>query len=508
MQDVANEAASLWARQEYGQAELGDARLTERVVQMLGRAMEYRAGRITQVFLNEAERKGAYRLLENDQVLAESLVDAAGCACAQRCAAYAQVIVPVDGSSAKLADPVGMLGSVGTYQSGARGIKVISAIALSPEGEPLGLCDQQPWMRPPKPKTKRPAKRRGRGKQQAKAKQHQRQKRLASQKARANATRPVHQKETQHWIDAIEATKHRFDDHAPQTQLWFQIDREGDAWPILLALSAPAPDSARPDDLFTVRSNWDRCLKQADGSPRKLREELQAQTPVGGYEVEVPAGKKRSARRARLHIRVAEVTLDLRDQRTDQHQPLPLHVVWAHEGDSCPRGEKPLDWMLLTNHPVETLEQAQLVVDRYSQRWRIEEVHKTWKSGGCGIEASQLHSGAAVMKWSTILFTVAVRIERIKYLARTSPDLPASVELSSQEIRALILLKRKYKKRTETIPDTMPTIAQAARWIADLGGYTGKSSGGPFGSITLGRGMTKVVAVASALESLDEESKM
>lgn len=75
------------------------------------------------------------------------------------------------------------------------------------------------------------------------------------------------------------------------------------------------------------------------------------------------------------------------------------------------------------------------------------------------------------MKWSTILFTVAVRVERIKYLARTSPDLPASAELSSHEIRALIVLKRKYKKRTETIPDTMPTIAQAARWIADLGGW-------------------------------------
>jgi hypothetical protein len=186
---------------------------------------------------------------------------------------------------------------------------------------------------------------------------------------------------------------------------------------------------------------------------------------------------------------------------------MPLHAVWAREVDT-PRGETPLDWMLLTDHPIDTLEQAQLVIDHYIQRWRIEEVHKTWKSGGCGIESSQLHSGPAAMKWSTLLFTVAVRIERIKHLARTSPDVPASVELSSHEIRALLLLKRKYKKRTETIPDTMPTIAQASRWIADLGGYTGKSSGGAFGSITLGRGLTKVVAVASALESLDEVSKM
>jgi Transposase DNA-binding/Transposase DDE domain len=509
MQDVANESASLWAREEYGRAELGDARLTERAVQMLGRAMEYRAGRITQVFLTEAERKGAYRLLENDRILAESLVDAAGCACAERSGAYAQVIVPVDGSSATLADPVGQLGAVGTYRSGARGIKVISAIALSPEGEPLGVCDQQSWMRPPKPKRPRKATRRARGPRQAKAKQQERQKRLArqkaraSQKARANALRPVQEKETQHWIDALVATKRRFEDHAPDTQCWFQIDREADAWPILDALC-----DERPSDLFTIRSNADRRLRYADGSPGHLRAELAAQPPVGGYALAVPAGPKRTARRAHLEIRVAQVTVELRDQRTDKRHLLPLNVVWAHEVGTCPRGEKPLDWRLLTNHPVETLAHAQLVIEHYSKRWRIEEVHKTWKSGGCGIESSQLHSAAAVMKWSTLLFTVAIRIERIKYLARTSPDAPASIELSSHEIRALILLKRKYKKRTETIPDAIPTIAQAARWIADLGGYTGKSSGSPFGSITLGRGLTKVIVVASALESLHEESKM
>jgi len=499
---MADESSSAWARDEYGRAELGDARLTERAVMMLGRVMEFRAGRVTQVFPTNAERKGAYRLLERDHILPESLVDASGCACARRSAAYSYVIVPIDGSSAKLADPIGTLGAIGTYASGARGIKVISAIALSPEGEPLGLCHQEQWLRPRKPKAKRTAKRRVRGKQQANAKQHARAKRRASEKARANAKRPVHQKETQRWIDTILATKHRFEEHAPQTQCWFQIDREADAWPILEALRDP-----RPDDLFTVRANWDRRVKRADGTPGHLRTELSSQPPSGGDEVDVPAGNKRTARRAHLEIRVADVTVDVRDQRTDKHHPLPLHVVWAHEVGTTPRGEKPLDWMLLTNHPIDTLEQAQLVITHYSKRWRIEEVHKTWKSGGCGVESSQLHTGAAVMKWSAILFAVAVRIERIKHLARTSPDLPASVELSSHEIRALILLKRKYKKRTETIPDTMPTIAQAARWIADLGGYTGKSSGGPFGSITLGRGLTKVVVVASILESVDEESK-
>ena len=511
MQDVEDDAARRWAQEEYGQAELGDARLTSRVVGMLDRAVQYRAGKVTQVFPTGAERKGAYRLLENDQVQPESLIDAAGSMCARRSAAYGYVFVPVDGSSARLADPIGELGSVGTYASGARGIKVISAIALSPEGEPLGVCHQEQWMRPPKPKRKRAAKQRqARGKQQAKAKQHARAKRLAdrkkaraSQKVRANATRPVREKETQRWIDTIHATKCRFETYAPQTKCWFQLDAEGDAWPILDALC----DDRHHVDWFTVHANADRCVQRADGSPGHLREEVAAQPVIGGYGVDVPARGKRKARRAHMEIRVAKLTLVLRDQRTDKRHLLPVHVVQAYEVGTTPAGEEPLDWTLLTNHPVDTLEPARLVIDGYEKRWRIEEVHKTWKSGGCGIESSQLHTGAAAMKWSTILFTVAVRVERIKYLARTSPNVPASVELSGHEIRALILLKRKYKKRTETIPDAMPTIAQAARWIADLGGYTGKSSGGPPGSITIRRGLERVKNGVEAVLAMREAGK-
>lgn len=501
MENVGNETASLWAQEEYGQAELGDARRTSRAVQMLGRAAEQRAGRVTQVFASDAERKGAYRLLEDDDVLPESLIDAAGCACARRSAGYPFVFVPVDGSSATLADPIGALGSVGTHAAGMRGIKVISAIALSPAGDPLGLTAQEMWVRPAKPKaeTKR---RRVRGKTQPKAKQHARAKRLAREKARVRTRRPVRQKETQHWLDVIHATKCRFAEQAPTTRCWFQLDREADAWAIFGELT-----HKRPQDWFTTRSSWNRRVTLADGSIGYLRPAVASQLALGGFAIDVSAGKRRTARRAHLEIRVAQVTLDMCDRRTDKHFPLTVNAVLVSEVGTTPPGETPLDWLLLTNHPADTLEQARLVVDGYTRRWSVEEVHKTWKSGGCQIEESQLHTPPAMMKWATMLFSVAVRVERIKHLARTSPDLPASVELSPHEIQALLVLKRKQKKRTETIADTMPTIAQAARWIADLGGYTGKSSGGPFGSITLGRGLTKVTIVASALESLNEGAR-
>jgi hypothetical protein len=347
-------------------------------------------------------------------------------------------------------------------------MKVLSAIAVEPYGTPLGLSAQHLWMRP----LKRPQ--------------------------RSRMMRRVHETETQRWIDVIEETVVRFNDEVPQTRCWFQLDREADAWPILQKLA----DAGQ--HWFTVRAAWDRRVRCAH-KLGKLREVMQRERVIGGTVLDVSAGPNRRARCAHLSIRVARVKLDLRDKRTKRHWPLALNVVWAHEIGTTPRGEKPLDWLLLTNHPVDSLSDAQLVLDGYALRWRLEDVHKTWKSTACKVEDSQLHTPQAMRKWASLLFVVAVRIERLKHLARTEPSQPASIELSPYEIRALLLLKRRERKRTEAIPNTTPTIGQAVRWIADLGGYTGKSSGGPPGSITIHRGLDRVTVAAETLAELDEE---
>jgi hypothetical protein len=476
--------AAQWAAEEFGQAALGDQRRTARLVSMAARVLEHRAGKVTEVMRSVAEQEGAYRLLESGKVSYESFVESAAGACVRRCREYGFVFVPVDGTSAKLADPHGKkdFGAVGTYEAGARGLKVLSAIALSPAGEPIGLCAQRQWTRPPQPKKRRTLQHRGHG-AAAKAARRADAKRRRREKRR-RMRRPVQEKETRYWMELIRAAKEHFAQYASSTRCWFQLDREGDGWEILQTLL-----EQRPTDLFTVRANWDRCVWRPDGSESHLRAELATQPVLGGYALDVTAGKNRTARRAHLLIRVASVLVNARNRKTEKHSVLPLNAVWAREVGTTPAGEKPVEWLLLTNHPIDSLADAEWVLYGYSQRWQIEEVHKTWKSGGCQVEQSQLHTAAAAMKWATLLFAVAVRVERLKYLARSSPDMPASVELSPYEIRALIILKRQQKKRTETVPDTMPTIAQAARWIADLGGYTGKPKGGFFGSITLGRGL-------------------
>jgi hypothetical protein len=66
------------------------------------------------------------------------------------------------------------------------------------------------------------------------------------------------------------------------------------------------------------------------------------------------------------------------------------------------------------------------------------------------------------------------------------------------EIDALIVLK---KPRSYSRGD-VPPIGLAVRWLADLGGYTGKSSGGPPGAIVIGRGLKRIDSAVQVLEIL------
>jgi hypothetical protein len=148
------------------------------------------------------------------------------------------------------------------------------------------------------------------------------------------------------------------------------------------------------------------------------------------------------------------------------------------------------------------------VLHGYTQRWKIEELHRTWKSGACRVEETQLRTADAVMKWAIVMAATASRIERLKHLARNEPALQAAGEFTVWEIEAARVLRRKYKRKNQPEPNTAPTIAEIVLWLAELGGYTGKSSGGPPGSITIRRGLDIVTPVAAALEQLHAEQKM
>lgn len=80
-------------------------------------------------------------------------------------------------------------------------------------------------------------------------------------------------------------------------------------------------------------------------------------------------------------------------------------------------------------------------------------------------------------------------------LSRTQPDLPATTELDEAEIEAARLGTQRQRRP----PGQQPTIGEVTQWIAELGGYTGKSSGGPPGIIVLTRGLQRIELLAAHL---------
>lgn len=458
--------AKAWAQEEFGDAQLGDARRTARLVAIGSGVAARPGGRVTSVFGTGAERTATFRLVENEGVGAVAIASATHRASARRAAEYPFVFVPTDGSSLTLTDreKAKGLGVVGARSIGARGLQVMTAIAVAPDGTPLGIVAQEWWAR------------KGR----------------ARRKKKGRDRRELRSKETQYWLDTMLNTRAVFAGEAPKTVPWFQLDRGGDAWAVML-------DGLEPGQLFTVRAAHDRRLWGKGDEPRRhLWEKVESEPLLGSYDLEVTGRPGRKARTATMDVRACEVTLDFRNERTGKHEPATLWAVLTRETSAVSDDEEPIEWLLLTTNPVRTLKDATLVLRGYAARWRVEEFHKAWKTGACNVEDTQLRDRESIVKWATILAAVAIRILRLTYLARHQPDLPATVELEPFEVQAIVAVKTKRPPR----PGTKVSIGQAVLWLAQIGGYTGKSSGGPPGAIVIRRGLERIQMLADFFANL------
>jgi hypothetical protein len=446
-----------WVGEQLGEASFGDARREMRARLMLRRAAEAPAGRLSEVFRSAAELQAAYDFVEG-AIPPDDLVAAFARASLRVVASDPFVYVPVDGTSLSLTDrkKTKDFGSIGKRAFPTRGLKIMDAIAVDHLGTPVGLLDLVGWARGPKASESRWIRR------QAK------------------------ETETHRWVNAIERVCSHMQEMGIECRPWFLMDREADSTEVFDAL-------ARTGAHFTLRANQNRLVRLRNGGQRLLRTELRRRPVVGRHRLEVLAGAHRTARVVSLDVRFGEVVLDLPLAGTRQRRPQPVRAVWVRERHP-PRDEPPIDWLLLTDRSIATYVDAIAIVESYCHRWRIEDFHRSWKRGGCNVEDTQLRASDHVLRWATMLAAVAMRLERLKHLARSQPDVPASIDLSPIEIQALRAEAERIKKRTETIPEKL-TIAEAVHWIARMGGYQGKPTSQP-GAITLGRGLERFLVWA------------
>ena len=175
------------------------------------------------------------------------------------------------------------------------------------------------------------------------------------------------------------------------------------------------------------------------------------------------------------------------DKHNKEHLPdIEMNAVFVLEPNP-PDGDEPVEWMLLTNLPIASYDEAYEKVLWYCLRWRIGMYLKVLKSG-FRVEACRLGTADRLIRYLTVMSIVAWRLFMITLIARTDPSAPCSQFLSEQEWTVLAV----KSSRTRIPPAASPTIAEALMWIAKLGGYLARKSDGPPGTLALWRGWKRL----------------
>ena len=218
-----------------------------------------------------------------------------------------------------------------------------------------------------------------------------------SRERQRKAPRPIEAKESGRWIRGLSKADGRLGEAAMVTVM---SDCESDIYEIFAA-----PRSAHVHLL--VRAEHNRKL--SDGA--KLFAALAALPCVEGQEIVISARDGRPTRTARTRVSWREIEAP-RPRAGFEVKRLPptvkLNAVRVEEIDP-PEGVKPIVWLLLTTHPVNSLEEALQIVGWYRARWTIEQVFRVMKSQGFDVEDSQIETPEAMAKLALAVLIAALR---------------------------------------------------------------------------------------------------
>lgn len=435
-----------WAIEQFSEAELGDLRRTDRLIKMASSALVEPESGFSSMMAGEAENKGAYRFLSNESFTDEDILQPVYHCTTELLNQEPRVLLIQDSShlnydSKKKTYGMGHIGSNqrGSYQ----GILMHWTLALKASGEVLGAAQSKFWCREKKNKKKKTG-------------DHQKI--------------PIHKKESYKWIEAVEELEGAIGE---KTQAIWVADREADIYDFMYKIQSINQD-------FVVRCNNDRVT--LDGETL-LKEQVRQSKVVGVQTLKIRRGNKESL--IPVEIRCSEVELEAQRRKagaqfTKQCGDLSICSVQVTSTDPT----QPLEWILLTSLPAETLDECLETIWIYKQRWQIELVHKVLKSG---FQAEELTLGHAdrLKKALAILLPVSVQIYKMSHEAKDNPNEKSNKYLTKTECK---IISKKHGKPITYIP----TIKEAWLWISYLGGYRGSKNSKPAGSMIFWRGYKKL----------------
>ena len=450
-----------WIEAELGGANMGDARLTARLLEMTGMFYAKPTANIPQACASAMAAKAAYRFLDNEKVQWQAILDPHYAATEARVREQALVLVAQDTTSLNYSTHPHTqgLGPIGTQSEKVRGLMVHDTMAFTAQGIPLGLLNLQCWAREG----------------------------IGSRDERHS--KPIEDKESFKWLDsyaAVSAVQQR----VRKTQLVLMADREADIHAVFAA-QASTPHGAQL--LIRAERSRNRQVVSEENTHASLWRTLEQQALLGTREILIPPSDKRAARQATLQVRSAKVSLKP-PKRSAHLAPVAVWAVLAQELAPPPQVEG-LEWMLLTSVAVNRKEDAFERLTWYARRWGIEVYHRILKSG-CRVEARQLEQAHRLLNCLAIDLVVAWRIYHLTALGEQTPEVPCTIYFTDSEWKALCT----FVNRTKTPPALPPSLNEAVRLLGQLGGHLGRNSDGHPGSEVLWRGMARLADIESAYD--------
>ena len=463
-----------WAQENFGTCKLGDKRRTKRLVKVAAAVANNPSASFPDQMEKWGDLKAAYKLFNSKGVSFEEVARPHWELTKQRTAGHYLVIG--DTTELNFGRRRKVRGLRPTGNGSGRGFLLHNALMVDAESEEIiGVAGQTIHYRAEKqPGT-------------SKKKTKKTKKENSDQKLER-------ERESEVWGEVIDQVG-----KPPLGVQWIHVlDRGGDNFEVYC-------------HLLNQRSDWvvragrlNRfVLAGPDEERMKLSDYLPQLKLLGTYELYLRARPKQPARTAKLEVRVGSIKMPVPHHKSDwlrqlNPEPIAMNVVYVVEVDA-PAGVTPISWVLLTSLPAKTYEQAWIVIGHYERRWLVEEYHKALKTG-CRVTKRQLKDAGRLEPMVALMSVVAVRLLRLKSLARTSPDIPAQRVVP----RVWLQMLKLARKGLDRVHDL--TVGQFFREVAKLGGFLGRKGDGEPGWITIWRGWEKLnnlVRAASMLSKLN-----
>jgi len=461
-----------WINKEFVNISFGDLRLEIRFKKVMEGFTKRIGKNISSAFDSWKQIKAGYRFLSNPKVQICKILSPHRNSTIERINEHKKVLLIQDTTyfdfnNRKKTKNLDLVGR-GKKQE-IKGLILHNTFALTTQGLPLGLVDQQFTNR----------------------KSFHSDNSKASRKL-AYWKNPIEKKESFRWVQAIKKC-HNLNLNAETIHM---ADREGDIYELYR-------DCADFNEKFLIRAKINRSInkeKRREPPQDKLFEHIEKQPTQGEYKVKIQINGVKKYRIAKLSIHFTKLSISAPPTRTvnkdgDNLKNVEMYGIMAIEKNP-PKNYEGIKWVLLTNIVVENLADAIEKVIWYSYRWNIEVFHKILKSG-YNVEKAQIQNGENLKKFIVMKSIIAWRIFWLTRTFDQNKELNCEMVITKEEWKILY-----YKFNKSTIPKVPPTVKEVYYWIARLGGFINRNTDPKPGIISIWRGWNRFMDLIEDYDAL------